>query len=130
MSEPAKKFKIFVSSTTQDLKVHRERVRDLITAMGFVDIAMEKWYPDTRPTVDVIEEALDESDAYVGIFGFRYGERVAKGGISFTELGPIAITLSTGIGRKNLIKGTSGRMRFEAFTCRKPIRDAFPLCFI
>ena len=85
MSEPAEKFKIFVSSTTQDLTVHRERVRDLITAMGFVDIAMENWSADARPTVDVITKALNESDVYVGVFGFLYGERLRRGGISFTE---------------------------------------------
>jgi hypothetical protein len=78
-------FKIFVSSTTQDLKTHREQVRDLITALGLTDIAMERWPVNPRPPLEQVDAALRESDVYVGIFAWRYGSPVDDGGLSYTE---------------------------------------------
>ena len=78
-------FNIFVSSTCEDLKSYREQVRELITALGFVDIAMERWPPSSRPPKHKIEEAIEKSDVYVGLFAWRYGGRIEESGISYTE---------------------------------------------
>lgn len=78
-------FNIFVSSTYEDLKSYREEVRGLITALGFIDIAMEKWPPTSNPPINEVTEAVNKSDVYVGIFAWRYGSRIEKGGMSYTE---------------------------------------------
>lgn len=78
-------FKIFVSSTYEDLKSYREQVRELIAALGFIDIAMEKWTSTPNPPKEEVENALNESDIYVGIFAWTYGSRLKDNGISYTE---------------------------------------------
>jgi len=80
-----KLFNIFVSSTYEDLKSYREEVRGLITALGFIDMAMEKWPPTFRPPINEVTEAVNKSDVYVGIFAWRYGSRIEEGAMSYTE---------------------------------------------
>jgi len=50
--------KIFVSATFEDLKGYRERARELITALGFSDVAMERWGAHSNPPKDVVAAAL------------------------------------------------------------------------
>lgn len=78
-------FNIFVSSTYEDLKSYREQVRELITALGFIDIAMEKWPPSSNPPKEEVKDALNRSDIYVGIFAWRYGSRLEDRDISYIE---------------------------------------------
>jgi len=76
---------VFVSSTYEDLKGPRARVRELLSAMGLVDIAMETWPAKAHPPKEEVEDALGRSDIYVGIVAWKYGSRVAPAGMSYTE---------------------------------------------
>jgi hypothetical protein len=77
--------RIFVSSTAEDLKSCRKEVCELIRSLGLIDVAMERWPADPRPPLDVVQEALADSDVYLGILAWRYGSRLSDGGISYTE---------------------------------------------
>jgi len=78
-------FNIFISSTCDGFKSYREEVRELITALGFNDIAMEKWGANPKPPVNVVKEALEESDIYVGIFAWKYGSLIKNEAVSYTH---------------------------------------------
>jgi hypothetical protein len=65
--------KIYISSTYEDLKKEREAAAQVIRRLGHHPIYMEDYVAaDKRP----LEKCLDDvrsSDAYVGIFAWRYG---------------------------------------------------------
>ena len=42
---------VFVSSTYEDLKSYRAKVRDLLLGLGLTDIAMERWPAGSLPAV-------------------------------------------------------------------------------
>ncbi len=66
---------IFLSATAQDCKDYREAVRDFLhgnlkTAKIFLQ---ENWAEGGKFVVDVCKERVHTSDAYLGLFGHRYG---------------------------------------------------------
>ena len=67
---------VFVSSTYEDLAVHRKKVRALIQALGLNDIAMERWPASPRPPHREVEEALRASHIYLGIIGWKQGSLI------------------------------------------------------
>jgi len=77
--------RVFVSSTYEDLKAYREHACQLITALGFHDVAMENWGADPQPPLNFVTTAVRNSDIYVGIVAWRYGSRVEGHGPSYTE---------------------------------------------
>lgn len=78
-------FNVFVSSTSEDLRTHREGVRDLIRALDFRDIAMECFPAADRPPIEEIRTTLAESDVYLGIFGWKYGSCLPGSDLSYTK---------------------------------------------
>jgi hypothetical protein len=65
--------KIYVSSTFQDLKSHREQVERVIRRMGHQDVAMEYYVAeDQRPVAKCLADVAS-CDVYIGIFAWRYG---------------------------------------------------------
>ena len=65
-------FKIYVSSTYEDLREHRERVYRQLRSLRHDVIAMEDYVAaDDRP-LDKCLEDVRESQVYV-LFGWRYG---------------------------------------------------------
>lgn len=77
---------IFVSSTFADLERHRSLVRDAITRLEHASKAMEFFgaLPDS-PKEECLR-LVRSSNAYVGIFGMRYGFTDAESGKSLTQL--------------------------------------------
>ena len=64
---------IYLSSTYEDLKEHREVVYRALRKSGYNVIAMEDYVAaDQRPVDKCLKEVRD-ADIYVGIFAFRYG---------------------------------------------------------
>lgn len=66
---------IFLSATAQDCKDFREAVRDFVqdnlkTAKIFLQ---ENWAEGGQFVVNVCEERVRSCDAYLGVFGHRYG---------------------------------------------------------
>ena len=66
--------RIFVSSTFEDLREHRAAAIRVLRQLGHEVFAMEDMVagPSNTPLARVIQ-MIDRSDAYVGIFAWRYG---------------------------------------------------------
>src|SRR5262245_39418546 len=77
--------KVFVSSTYQDLKEHREAVNGVLARMKLRFSAMEYFGSRTDEALPVCETEIDESDIFVGIYAHRYGWSPNGAEISITE---------------------------------------------
>jgi len=77
---------VFVSSTSTDLKQHRQAVRDVIKKLRRKFIGMEEFAPTAHAPVDLIRRKVNESQVYIGILGMRYGYVDPGTGLSMTEL--------------------------------------------
>lgn len=79
---------IFLSATAQDCKAYREAVRDFIhdnieAAKVFLQ---ENWAEGGNFVEPVCKRKVDECDAYMGLFGYRYGWTPPLQRRSITEL--------------------------------------------
>lgn len=83
-----KKYQIFISSTYEDLKEERTKVRDTILSMYQFPVGMEMFSAADEDQWEIIRETIDSSDYYVLIIGHRYGSVIEEGeyaGISYTH---------------------------------------------
>ncbi len=80
--------RVFLSSTYEDLKAHRGVLLDTLQKMGdhLRIVAMEYFGADPRPPLLVCQEKVSECDAYVGVFGWRYGSIDQESRLSMTEI--------------------------------------------
>src|SRR4051794_20888989 len=77
---------VYISSTFEDLKDHRSKVRDVLSLLGYRVVTMEGYSAHTSPPVDKCLADVARCDIYIGIFAWRYGF-VPKGGErSITEM--------------------------------------------
>jgi len=78
---------VFVSSTYVDLVAYRAQVKDALSRLDLLFRGMEHFgaAPDVAPAAAIVEE-VRKADAYVGIFGVRYGSIDPATGLSMTEL--------------------------------------------
>lgn len=79
---------IFLSATAQDCKVYREAVRDFIhdnlaSAKVFLQ---ENWAAGGQYVEKVCRHKVQDCDAYLGLFGHRYGWTPPQQRCSITEL--------------------------------------------
>jgi len=80
-------WRVFVSSTSADLKAEREAVERAIHQMREVEFTGMEYFgsrPDKPKEVCLSE--VSQCQVYVGIFGARYGSIEPESGKSFTEL--------------------------------------------
>ncbi len=83
-----KKFQVFISSTYEDLREERNKVRDAILSISHFPVGMELFGAASEEQWEIIKETIDTSDYYVLIVGQRYGTVIPDGpdkGISYTE---------------------------------------------
>lgn len=80
-----KKFQVFISSTSDDLKEERKIAIEAILDAGHIPAGMEifkgggeKW--------ETIQKWIDDSDIYVLILGGRYGSTDKQTNLSYTQL--------------------------------------------
>lgn len=64
---------IYLSSTYEDLKDHRQVVFEALRKAGHQVIAMEDYVAADRRPVDKCLRDVEKADIYVGLFAFRYG---------------------------------------------------------
>ena len=85
---PDPRSRVFVSSTSADLREHRRAVLDQIVRLDLRFRGMEHFGadPDRNCPADKCRAAVRESDVYLGIFGMRYGSRDPATGLSMTEI--------------------------------------------
>ena len=84
-----KKYQVFISSTYEDLKEERSKVRDAILSMSHFPVGMEFFGAADESQWQIISKTIDSSDFYVLIIGTRYGSVIPDGapdaGMSYTE---------------------------------------------
>lgn len=80
--------RVFLSSTYEDLREHRRVLIDTLQKMGdgFKVTAMEHFGADPRKPFELCQEKVAESDVYIGMFGWRYGNVEPGSKLSMTEL--------------------------------------------
>ncbi len=70
--------RIFVSSSFEDLKEHRAAAIRILRQLGHEVLAMEDMIAGAAAPLAKVLEMVDRSEAYVGIFAWRYGYIPAK----------------------------------------------------
>ena len=80
-----KKYQIFISSTFNDLKDVRTKVKDAILMIGHYPAGMEMFGARTVEQWRVIEEEINKSDYYIVILGKCFGTQVPEETISYTQ---------------------------------------------
>lgn len=81
-----KQFKVFISSTTDDLKEARKRIQDTLLAMDCIPENMENFWAADVETWDYIKNVLSECDYFIIVIAARYGSIYEKTGKSFIQM--------------------------------------------
>ncbi|HRD92905.1 MAG TPA: DUF4062 domain-containing protein [Accumulibacter sp.] len=87
-TEIAEISQIFLSATAQDCRQYREAVRDFVqdNEIAAKIFLQENWAEGGDFVVDVCERRVKTCDAYIGLFGYRYGWTPPGFTKSITEL--------------------------------------------
>lgn len=81
-----KMYRVFVSSTYEDLKEERNAVMQTLVSMGCLPVGMEYFQAADTSTMQYIKEQIDTCDFYVVIIAGRYGTLYdEESKISYTE---------------------------------------------
>src|ERR1039457_6960817 len=80
-----RKYQVFISSTFGDLADQRRMVLDAVIDRGHMPVALERFPAADSGVPYVIQKAIETSQIYIVILGFRYGA-MANSDISFTHL--------------------------------------------
>jgi uncharacterized protein DUF4062 len=67
------RFKVFVSSTSLDLRAERKAVADVLRKSGLPVTTMEDWDALPAEPTTVSLDGVNNCDIFVGIYAFRYG---------------------------------------------------------
>ena len=78
--------KVFIGSTSVDLRDYRAKVRKAVEDFGLVPVVMEEFEANYMDPVNGCIAKVDSSDIYVGIFAHRYGYCPIGSDISITEM--------------------------------------------
>src|SRR6266480_6182648 len=65
--------RIFVSSSFEDLREHRAAAIRVLRQLGHEVLAMEDMIAGSATPLAKVLEMVDRSEAYVGVFAWRYG---------------------------------------------------------
>lgn len=79
-------WRVFVSSTKEDLVPYREAVEAALTGMEHIPLGMEYFVSSPDSPIDVCLSTVRRSQLYIVIVGMRYGSVEEGSGKSFTEL--------------------------------------------
>lgn len=77
--------RVFISSTYEDLALHRSTLETSFAISGIDFNAMEHFGSRPSPPIETCLDAVDASDAFIGIIGVRYGGTPPHGVQSYTE---------------------------------------------
>ena len=82
----ADKLTVMISSTVQDLPEHRQQVMEACLYQDCFPKMAEQLPASDEDSVDASLAMVDESDVYLGVYGWRYGYLPAGQTISLTEM--------------------------------------------
>jgi len=77
---------VFISSTFEDLKMHRKKLWDIISKYDVIVRGMEKFGARKEAPLTTCLSEVEQSDIYVGIIGFKLGSIENTSGKSFTQI--------------------------------------------
>jgi hypothetical protein len=72
MSAPPKN-RVFISSTTEDLKEHRAAVIDVLLRLEQEPVLLESPPADDRPVLELSRRLIESCDLFIGLIAWRYG---------------------------------------------------------
>jgi Domain of unknown function (DUF4062) len=78
-------YTVFLSSTFDDLRIHRRKIIDSLVKLQQNIQAMEFWAPSAHDSTELSLKKLRKSKIYVGVLGTRYGT-IVENGKSITHL--------------------------------------------
>ena len=81
-----KKYKIFISSTKDDLKIEREKIQNTLLSMDCIPKNMETFYATDLSTWDHLKNILSTCDYCIIVVAARYGSICEQTGKSFTQM--------------------------------------------
>jgi hypothetical protein len=81
----AKKYQVFISSTFDDLREHRDAVVKAVLQLGHLPVGMEMFNAGDQTQWETIKSYIDSSDYYLVILAHRYGSKDPASGLSYTE---------------------------------------------
>jgi len=81
----AKKYQVFISSTFDDLKEHRDAVVKAVLQLGHLPVGMEMFSAGDQTQWETIKSYIDSSDYYLVVLAHRYGSKDPASGIGYTE---------------------------------------------
>ena len=73
---PKRKYKVFISSSFEDLKDHRNRLMLKTLKLGHIPAGMELFQPGESQSLDVIEKEILSSDIFVILVGAALGSPI------------------------------------------------------
>lgn len=79
-------WKIFISSTYEDMIPYREAASDAITSLEHLPVGMEHFVSSPEKSLDVCLADVRRCNLYVLLVGMRYGSIDVNSGKSYTEL--------------------------------------------
>jgi hypothetical protein len=79
-----KRYQVFVSSTSEDLKAERQRVWETLVSLEYIVSGMEAFPATNDSQFEYIKQQIQQSDYYILIIAGRYGS-MADQSLSFTE---------------------------------------------
>ena len=74
--------RIFVSSSFEDLREHRAAAIRVLRQLGHEVLAMEDMIAGSEAPLAKVVEMVDRSEAYVGVFAWRYGYVPARAAVA------------------------------------------------
>ena len=81
----AKKYQVFIISTFDDLKEHRDAVVKAVLQLGHLPVGMEMFNAGDQTQWETIKSYIDSSDYYLVVLAHRYGSLDPASGLSYTE---------------------------------------------
>jgi hypothetical protein len=73
-----KKYRVFISSTLDDLKTERRELAKLIAGLGHIPVSLEDFEDGDRDHLRFIRKNIEESDYFVALTAYKYGSPEGK----------------------------------------------------
>jgi hypothetical protein len=84
--EPDRIREVFLSATAKDVAAYRTGVQQALTLVNTAVFLQQQWAQPAAGVLDLCLNRLGQSDAYIGVFGYRYGWIPEGRSQSITEL--------------------------------------------
>lgn len=83
---PPPAYRVFISSTYEDMKEFRNAAADALTNIQAIPMGMERFTATNQPAIDRCYEEIRQCQFCVSILGFRYGSLYKDTNLSYSEL--------------------------------------------